>query len=935
MRVNKNKHNSSNNDITKNYPRKSFKRKDSKQTKVVLLIKEYFTTNNEITRNKFDDFLKFIELKSIWCTEEEQDVLWNSIIAKKNKTSIDYETALKGIMELFTDDDDTKHNNSNDNYSLEDNNETIDKYLKSFNNNQEYLYDIEFINFIYLDKDKDIINLSNNDIDNIVNDIKSKYKFITLSDKEIKNYFNCFNFSFNKDLINHANTSIENLLDQNKVNSNSNNNSRSISFSTSANDTNSYKNTSSFNLNHTELFDKLLSLDKIIFDCMDSLILFYKNKHLINLTQKFIQNYLLYTKNNIYNTLKLMFENDNRRKISEISCLNEDNNITNNNIVKNNENILNTEKPKSKYLSKRELIYIKKEMKPQKSNSNLLNNNNRRAKRNLLSNNIEFNNTDNNDNNDINNDNIFENNDNDNDNDNNYNVEPKLRKSISHQKDKHNRVKSDVHNKLTTLDFKKLKKNISYCNFNKMTQIKETDIFNLNNKKKIVSRNNCFTDIKGSKTQRDDERNNVFVEESIEDLNLFSFSNNIADQFLCKTENIENLDEDNENDNEIDDIINKGTPTLNPLDGIDNDDYDDDYDDLYVKNENININKEKENLSKCQNPNNFTFGKDDNNNNTIKIKLSGDIDSSIPNYMSNNKLYTLSSNNKKFVKIGYYDFKYLYKNNNIKKIFNHNYEKINPMKFLSDDVYIIPNNALKKTKVILVITESFFYLFKSTIQMNCISKYSNKVLKSISISSRNCNLILFTFDKTPDLIIETYRRYEILKFIKEYVNKKLKINISHNFSSKKKHGETESINSKKIKLFTYTPNFENAIKLGILSKYQENFFSSRFHERLVVLCCLGLMYFEENEKSPKAIIPIIGATIKFIVLQGNDKLYCFQIKTINEENYIFGSKIKKEILDWIHEFSLVKKNYFLKLKEIEPNLVLHEKNKSHKQKTSA
>lgn len=75
---------------------------------------------------------------------------------------------------------------------------------------------------------------------------------------------------------------------------------------------------------------------------MDSLIHFYKNKHLINLTQKFIQNYLLYTKNNIYNTLKLMFENDNRRKISEISCLNEDNNITNNNIVKNNENILKT-----------------------------------------------------------------------------------------------------------------------------------------------------------------------------------------------------------------------------------------------------------------------------------------------------------------------------------------------------------------------------------------------------------------------------------------------------------------------------------------------------------------------------------------------------------------------------------------------------------------
>ena len=57
------------------------------------------------------------------------------------------------------------------------------------------------------------------------------------------------------------------------------------------------------------------------------------------------------------------------------------------------------------------------------------------------------------------------------------------------------------------------------------------------------------------------------------------------------------------------------------------------------------------------------------------------------------------------------------------------------------------------------------------------------------------------------------------------------------------------------------------------------------------------MYFEENEKSPKVIIPIIGTSIKsMVILQGNDKLYCFQIKIINEECYIFESKCKNEIL---------------------------------------
>ena len=90
------------------------------------------------------------------------------------------------------------------------------------------------------------------------------------------------------------------------------------------------------------------------------------------------------------------------------------------------------------------------------------------------------------------------------------------------------------------------------------------------------------------------------------------------------------------------------------------------------------------------------------------------------------------------------------------------------------------------------------------------------------------------------------------------------------------------------------------------------------------------MYFDEYEKIPKVIIPIIGTTIKFLIVQWPEKYYCFQLKSINDDSYIFGSKAKIEILDWIREFSLVKEQYFSKLKEIEPNLILHEKNKPHK-----
>ena len=907
--------------LSKYNPNKyTFKKKDSKQTKVILLIKDYFQNHTLLTKDKFDDFLKFIELKTIWRTKQEQMILWNSIISySKNKTAVNYDTVLKGIMEFFKSDDDDKKSNNNikDNYSKEDSNETFDQYLKSLNGNQEYLYDIEFINYIFLDKNSIYIN--SNNIDNIINDIKTKYKFITINEREIKKYFKCFPSNIiNKDLINNINAKIENLIEEKKNNNNNlkfneynkRYNSRYISISTSSNKTI----TNLYNLNHSELFDKLLSLDKIFMDIIDSLIYFYNKNNIIDLIKKYIQNYLNIAKNNIYDNLKFLIENDDVRKMSEEKNNNIDNNIDNNSNI--------TQNTKSKLLLKKDMIFIKKELKVENSYNNIINIKNRKVKFS-----IEYDDNKNDNNNDNNKFNTINNNNDDDDD------KPNLRKNAVYKKRQYDRNKNDKNDGQELLSANnKLKKNISSTNLNKINQIKglELEPFNMSNKTKNLSRNyNYLTENKYATTQRDEDSNSL-NEGSIEDINDFTFSDN--DKLLLQTANIDNLENIEEDSNNI---LDKGTPTLNNCNTIDNKDlYDYYYDDYYNENNNNiiedNNNQEKQNLSNCNNPNDFTFGNVEtkNNENNIKIKLSGDIDSGVPNYMNKNYLLTLSNqNNKKFIKIGYFDFKYLYKNKSIKNLFNQNNDKLNPMKFLSDEIYIITNNYQKKQKGILVISDSYIYLLKSNSKISCISKVSNKLLNSISISSRNCNLMILIFDKNPDMIIETYRRIEILKFIKDILNdKKAKINIIHN-NSKKKQGE---IDSKIAKIITYTPNYENAQKFGILSKYQENFFGAKFQDRLVVLCCLGLMYFDENEKIPKAIIPIIGTTIKFLIVQWPEKYYCFQLKSINDDSYIFGSKTKIEIFDWIREFSLVKKQYFSKLKEIEPNLVLHDKNKPHK-----
>ena len=577
---------------------RTFKRKDSKESKTISKIKEYFSGHKILTKDKFDDFLKFIDLKSIWSAENEQNILWDIITKNSsNKNFINYELALKSIGDLFIEDEDIK-NTSNDNFSMEDNtNEAIDKFIKSLNANHEYLYDIEFINYIFFDKDNVSPNISNNNIENIIFEIKSKYKFMTLNEKDIKSYLNILNINISKDLINYINNSIESILELNKISNNnycfstsdSNNNSRSISFSNSVNDTNSNKNTNSFSFNQNELFDKLLVYDKIIFDCMEALIYFIKNKNLINLTKKYIQNYLLVSKKNIYNSLKLINENDNKRiSDSKVSITNEENNSNNLNINKNL-------KLKPKYFSKNEMIYIKKDINVIKKENNKTVNNNA-----------------------------------DDSNNNNLGDDSDLRKSLSQPKGKNNKIKTEKHQKLV----RTMKKNISYCNLNKLRQLKQP--FNLTNNENL-SRNNYFTEKKEPKTLRM-SKSNVGRNE------LFSINNNITGKYLFEStnfDNFESLDEDN------DEIINKGTPTLNTLDSIDNKDSDFNDDDYYSdyfnennKNnvDNININQETAKLPQCQNPNNFTFGKDINNENQIKVKLSGNFEDNISN-LNNNKIF--------------------------------------------------------------------------------------------------------------------------------------------------------------------------------------------------------------------------------------------------------------------------------------------------------
>ncbi len=134
--------------------------------------------------------------------------------------------------------------------------------------------------------------------------------------------------------------------------------------------------------------------------------------------------------------------------------------------------------------------------------------------------------------------------------------------------------------------------------------------------------------------------------------------------------------------------------------------------------------------------------------------------------------------------------------------------------------------------------------------------------------------------------------------------------MDESFLIRKKNGKIESLVIKKNKLFlTHIPLLNEAIKFGNLCKYQESIFSATFHEKLVVLTTIGLMYFDEYDKPPKSFIPVIGSSIKYLEVRANELLYCFRLKTYNEEVYIFGTNKKREIFGWLKEYDIFKKNY--------------------------
>ena len=656
---------------------------------------------------------------------------------------------------------------------------------------------------------------------------------------------------------------------------------------TNLNDNNSIK-----DININKNIEQLILFDNNIINCIKTAIDF-NTKKLFNLLEEYIEFYIKNLKNSIYNEIKIKMEEYEKS-------------ISNNNINAGNQNL----KEENKKLKKQIEVLIKENL--------------------ILSNEVEENNLK------INNEKI---------------IQKNQEKSISPINNNIDNINNNINlsknrNKIIIppLKFKDNKENKIKSN-----ECNDNSYINTNN-----NAINCKNDLNNSKSPNKllQTGTTSFNDLCIDDLTNsqvdFSMNlNNITDQFLLDTTRLCNEGNDkNSNDTENKKKYKERIKysLSNKDDNLSNNLYSDRIDKLSQ----INKEKTKDDFDDYDeiiiNQNNSLTDRDTKNNDFKNINFLNIKDNKRNNnYYKAQSFYSPNINNNPWKKkhkysnedifYGYmnkaiknfFDFKYLSHNHKIKKLFMKNKEKLINDEFLSDEInaYFINN---KKKKYILLISYQAFYFLKNDESLECTLRMDNKSLETIVVSTKNFNLLLLSFTGGTDIIIETYQRIEILTFLqkiidKEKFNENLKISSSNNFFFHKKNKTLEQISTLKNKMFAITPNFENSQKIGVLLKYKESFFSASFHEKLIVLSSIGLMYFDDNCKTPKDIIPIVGTSIKFIVVQANRKIYCIKMKTINDEEYIFGSLQKREIFDWLRELAHFKKVYHLKMKQINPNFI--------------
>jgi PH domain/Unconventional myosin tail, actin- and lipid-binding len=236
---------------------------------------------------------------------------------------------------------------------------------------------------------------------------------------------------------------------------------------------------------------------------------------------------------------------------------------------------------------------------------------------------------------------------------------------------------------------------------------------------------------------------------------------------------------------------------------------------------------------------------------------------------------------------------------------------------LSDFVFLY-DKKLKKKRMCLLITAQNIYIYD---HRNWKLIFTNELnnLTAMSIAARNCTLMSIHFATGSDLMLESYRRIDLILYcarnMKEMNLPLFKLKIRKNFRQanspdKGKGGKTEDSDaplkdvplkdvekaSKYMDTGFLQETIRNSRKAGFMRLHKKGLFGHSFTEYFFILSDLGLIYFKNyGEKKASGFVPLLGGSIKTYAKSVFGKENIFAIRFANEEVVLqAASKVEEE-----------------------------------------
>ena len=176
-------------------------------------------------------------------------------------------------------------------------------------------------------------------------------------------------------------------------------------------------------------------------------------------------------------------------------------------------------------------------------------------------------------------------------------------------------------------------------------------------------------------------------------------------------------------------------------------------------------------------------------------------------------------------------------------------ETLDDNNFMSESIFVY-NQKLKKRRVAIIVTKTTIFVFRGK-RFKLIRRSLLEDLDRVSISSKNCTLIALHFIKGYDMMIETYRRVDLILYTAMQMKKskiplfKLSYRKMFKLKSKKKiSAKLDAKNNVKAALPQLQEVFRNSKKMGFMKLQKIGFFVNSYREYFFILTNLGLVYYK-------------------------------------------------------------------------------------------